>query len=297
MIFATIDQIPSKMFTTKYELANDQYAEEEQYVNAIESRRKEEDMVFQLPFTEYFGDGGGHHKMQDYDNGRLYLHSHKTRWTWGSVSARDGGWWKTTAQLPEEELIQKILLAGFTGISIDTHGYSDDAKLKTLQKVTGIDPILSSGGRYAFFDLVPKIEKMADFLNSSDAAFLRLKILNSLFPNYNVGVYEAEKSGDTSWRWCRQKCAIWLKNALNTPRKIRLHIKVKSTGPKDVTFLYMDTKNELVSETTASIDIVLKPLFNHRFYLESSGERVFAPNDSRKMYFQILEFNIEELKF
>lgn len=159
LLFIPIDQIPTRLFKDFYETSKSQFFEEQGFVQQIENGHKSEQMIFQLPYAEFFGDGQDLNKMRDYDSARLYLHSRAARWSWGAVSQRDRGWFKNTSRLPAEILKEKIIFAGFTGLSIDTFGYKTDEKINEIKKVFGEPSFLSSNGRYLYFDLTEEGEK------------------------------------------------------------------------------------------------------------------------------------------
>jgi phosphoglycerol transferase len=297
MGFALLDQVPSRFFANGYALAQSQFNEESEFVQRIEGRQPKADMIFQLPFTEYFGDGQELNKMQGYDNGRLFLHSTKIHWSWGSVSARDGGWWKRTAQLEPQKMIQSLLLAGFTGISIDTFAYKEDSLLANLQKEIQSPPIKSVNSRYAFFDLEPLRLKNKGYLESKEAEISRRELLFPLFPIYSAGVHDAETDGVKTWRWCKSKCEVWIKNGLNKSRKARVLININSAAAQSVSLHFAGTEKILTSRVSEMIELDLPANSNTRLYFKDSGKRVFAPSDSRKLYFQLLNFEVTELPF
>jgi phosphoglycerol transferase len=296
-IFAVFDQIPTYLFRNGYALAQSQFQEEKAFVQQIEQRHTGPDMIFQLPFTEYFGDGQDLNKMQGYDNGRLYLHSIKTHWTWGSVSARDGGWWKKASQLPAAEMIHVALLAGFTGISVDSFAYKDNKLLEGLEKNLGSQAVWSSQRRYAFLDLTSLLEQQKTFLSSPEAELERVALLSPLEPIYQAGVYQEERSDDgKSFRWCKKTCEIWIKNSLSVPRKIQISLLVNSLQPQAVSAMVDGRRVPVNSEEVTQLEAELDPMTYKKISLESTGPRIVAPSDPRKLYFRVQSFELKEVK-
>ncbi|MEO6988944.1 MAG: hypothetical protein ABI239_09905 [Aquihabitans sp.] len=134
------------------------HASDRAFVADIEAQMPDGTAIFQLPvlaFPEVKAPG----QMVDYDPLRGFLADSGTlRWSYGSVKGRPSGDWQThlrdyvgpVAGLPG------LLGLGFTGLWVDTYGYTDDgAEIAQIADVVGGKPLTSPDGRFLFFDLRP----------------------------------------------------------------------------------------------------------------------------------------------
>jgi hypothetical protein len=95
---------------------------------------------------------------------RPYLHSEDLRWSYGAVKGRPvGDWTLTASQLPTERLTVALGAAGFGGIHVDRFGYTGEevAELEaTLERILDTEPMVSSDGRFAFFDMSDFVDRL-----------------------------------------------------------------------------------------------------------------------------------------
>jgi len=64
-------------------------------------------------------------------------------------------WQVKVATSEPADLLDHLFFTGFTGLLIDGYGYhgEGEAIMEIYQNLTGIEPVISKDGRYAFFDL------------------------------------------------------------------------------------------------------------------------------------------------
>ncbi|MEO6630056.1 MAG: hypothetical protein ABIP03_15985 [Aquihabitans sp.] len=135
-----------------------QHASDRAFVADIEALMPDGAAIFQLPvlpFPEVKPPG----LMLDYDPLRGFLADNGTlRWSYGSIKGRPSGDWQTylrdyvgpVAGLPG------LLGLGFTGLWVDTYGYTDGGvEIAQISDVVGGEPLTSPDGRFLFFDLRP----------------------------------------------------------------------------------------------------------------------------------------------
>jgi phosphoglycerol transferase len=99
--------------------------------------------------------------MADYDPLRGYLHSTNLRWSYGAIGGRHtDAWLRDLESRPIEDIAEGAAAAGFSGIYLDRAGYSDRAaELESrLRALLARQPIVSTDGRYAFYELSPIVE-------------------------------------------------------------------------------------------------------------------------------------------
>ena len=164
----------SSDFVPDYAELQNRFQMERKFVADIEASLPPGAMIFELPNVD-FPEAKAIFGMQGYDELRGYLHSHSLRWSAGAMRGRPESEWAsrnglgstpahssvtssqplaTELQLPPHAL-ENLVLAGFIGIYLDRHGYSDDgvAIMGQLQSLLGVAPIQSENRRLAFFSL------------------------------------------------------------------------------------------------------------------------------------------------
>jgi hypothetical protein len=93
--------------------------------------------------------------MVDYDPLRGYLHSDDLYWGYGGTRGRAADWQAQVVQQATPKMLDAITAVGFDGLWIDTLGYPNHAEeiIAEVKDETGGMPIVSSDGRFVFFDL------------------------------------------------------------------------------------------------------------------------------------------------
>jgi phosphoglycerol transferase len=139
-----------------YEQIEAQHASDRSFVAAIERRMPDGAAVFQLPvfeFPEVVPPG----KMLDYDPLRGYLADSGTlRWSYGSIKGRPAGDWQIRWRdhLGPVAGLPALLGMGFTGLWVDTYGYTDGGlEVRQITAAFDVEPLVSPDGRFLFFDL------------------------------------------------------------------------------------------------------------------------------------------------
>lgn len=141
-----------------YRLQDRRWNHEQAFVDAIESRMPARTAIFQLPviaFPEVKPPG----KMADYDPFIGYLHDHGSlRWSYGAIKGRPTADWQIQLRdkIGSVAGLPLLLGMGFTGLWVDTDGYTDNGQeVRSLEALLGAQPLRSEGGRYLFYDLRP----------------------------------------------------------------------------------------------------------------------------------------------
>ena len=139
-----------------YRAVEAQHASDRTFVARIERRMPDGAAIFQLPvipFPETQTPG----RMVDYDPLRGYLADNGTlRWSYGAVKGRRSADWQTYLRdrVGPVRALPALLGLGFTGLWVDTYGYTDDgAEVGQIERSTGTNPIRSPDGRFLYFDL------------------------------------------------------------------------------------------------------------------------------------------------
>jgi phosphoglycerol transferase len=148
-----LDQVPPLVLTPVS--WDGQYRIEAAFVRQVEASVPPGAMIFQLPYVP-FPESVPPGRMTDYDHFRAYLHSRSVRWSYGAMHGRAGDrWQRAVAEKPLPEMVQSLVLAGFSGIYLDRLGFADNgaATEAELSRLLGAGPLVSGNGRLSFFNL------------------------------------------------------------------------------------------------------------------------------------------------
>jgi phosphoglycerol transferase len=143
-----------------YDRVKSLYRNDAEFFARVERSLPGSAMVLQLPYM-FYPEGGGVRGMADYDPLRGYLHSTNLRWSYGAIGGRHtDAWLRDLESRPIEDIAEGAAAAGFSGIYLDRAGYSDRAaELESrLRALLARQPIVSTDGRYAFYELSPIVE-------------------------------------------------------------------------------------------------------------------------------------------
>jgi len=124
------------------------------FVGALERRFPGQAMVLQLPFRTYMNESAGA-RMQPYDHLKLYLVSHRLRWSYPALSNEQNRWQQAASRLDPGRLAQQLAAEGFAGIVIDRFGYDDDAAAVVAAIGAELSPgdVVASTDRFIAFDI------------------------------------------------------------------------------------------------------------------------------------------------
>jgi len=271
------------------------------FVNRIEAAVPSGVMIFQLPYVA-FPENPPINQMQDYEHFRPYLHSKKLRWSYGAIKERGtANWQMTTANLPADQFLEAISLAGFSGVYVDRKGYTDDgadleAKLRSLLEV---DPLISGNKQMSFFDLGPYNSKLAAKYGGTLPSQRQLA-LSPLTPEWTAGCSALEGQAELNWRWCSSAGELVINNALNQERRVRLEMGL-ATGYEEPANLTLS--GDLISEqlkinikpTVYSKMLTLPPGI-HTLRFVCDAKLLYAPSDGRSLVFKVMNFSLQEMR-
>ena len=125
------------------------------FFSEVEDALDEGDMVYELPYMD-FPESPAIYGMADYEPGLGYLYTSSIRWSYGGLRGRntsakslniDGG--------QSDRFVNELLLAGFSGVYIDTKGFDDggEAVLSFYSDYLGLTPIVSEDQWLYFYKL------------------------------------------------------------------------------------------------------------------------------------------------
>ena len=157
LAFGIWDGIPPQR--ESYAAIEARHANDRDLVGRIERQMPAGTAIFQLPVIP-FPEEPPPGKMLDYDHLRAFLadDGSSLEWSYGSIRGRPNSRWQLYLRdrVGPVGALPALLGMGFTGIWIDTFGYTDGgAEARQIQDAVGVEPLVSSDGRFLFFDLRP----------------------------------------------------------------------------------------------------------------------------------------------
>jgi hypothetical protein len=128
----------------------------ELFVRQLESRLPDGAIVLQLPFRTYLNDEGIA-RMQPYDHLKLYLVSHRIRWSYPALSNDQVLWQQAMARLDPRSLSSQLAADGFAAVVVDRYGYADNgaAVIAAIGPGFGGNTLIAETERYVALEIRP----------------------------------------------------------------------------------------------------------------------------------------------
>jgi phosphoglycerol transferase len=236
-----IDQCFIPNFVKNYQLYLHSYNNDRRFAGEIEKILPEGAMVFQLPFMS-FPENGPINNMVDYDQIRPYLHTSDLRWSYGDTVGRMASDWnQTTANLPTEQMMQRLAATGFSGIYIDRFGYLDAEKEieEKIRPYVKIAPIVSDDQRFVLYDIRTYVNDYRSIFDDNQwrsISAMALKPPSKITPSGECWSIEGEASDQ--WIWCGNRGELVVVNHEAKDRNIILNLSI-STGTGEDALLFI----------------------------------------------------------
>ena len=132
------------------------YAQEQEFVGRIEKKMPNGSMIFELPYFIY-PEGGMRVNMNSDEQFLGYLHSTSLRWSYGALPYEKASILnQRLSKLEPEKMLRKLRKHGFSGIYINSKGYTIDEFLVlsgAIEKLTETKPLVSEDGNLYFYDI------------------------------------------------------------------------------------------------------------------------------------------------
>lgn len=122
------------------------------YTSAVEQHLAKGCAVLELPLVPY-PEYPAINRMSDYSHLWTYVYSDDLRWSYGAMKGTPLGEWGMDAADDPAQLLVRARAAGFCGIQVDTWAFANMSEGVDEQTAFGDPDIVSSSGRWAFFDL------------------------------------------------------------------------------------------------------------------------------------------------
>jgi len=154
LALGVLDQT-SPSFVPPYGALADTFQSDRQFVQTVEASLPPGAMVFELPHLSFF-EGLPVNRIGEYEPLTLYLQSRQLRWSYGAMKGRDADDWQLDLlDRPLEDVVERLAIVGFAGITVDREGYADEGSdiERRLAALLQTSAVQSTNGRYVFFDL------------------------------------------------------------------------------------------------------------------------------------------------
>jgi len=301
LVLGILDQTGKGVyFVPHYAAFRSENASDADFVKRIEAAVPGGVMIFQLPYVE-FPENLPVNLMQDYEHFRPYLHSKTLRWSYGAIKERDNARWQmSTANLPTDQFLETISLAGFSGVYLDRKGYLDNgAELEAkLRSLLGIEPMVSANNQMSFFNLGGYNSKLAERYGG-ELESKRQMLSHPLTTEWTGGFSGLEISAENNWHWCSSQGELVIDNTLGEERKLKLEMSL-ATGYEELANLSLD--GPLVSEKlkinmkpTAYSKTITLPPGRYVIRFACDAKRIHAPSDKRSLVFKVENFSLQEM--
>jgi phosphoglycerol transferase len=225
-----------------YEVLQETFQTEDDFVRLIEASLPAGAMVFQLPYVP-FPEATPLCRLHPYDHLRPYLHSRQIHWSFGAYRARAADRWQShVSHQPPAVMVESVTLAGFSGIFLNRNGYPDAgaALEKRLAHLLGADPKLSNDGRWAFFSLAAYRERLQARLSAPEWDAARRRVFDYVGQTWSHGFSFLEGTENERWRWCAARGELHLDNPTSLPRQVTVEAAF-STGHLTPAHLWIES--------------------------------------------------------
>jgi phosphoglycerol transferase len=301
LLFGGVADQTTPLFVPAYARWHQDYREDEEFVRRIEAAVPAGTMVYQLPYVQ-FPEEGPTHDMVDYDSFRPYLHSHMLRWSYGAMRERPGdAWHRDLLTRPLAERLSLLALAGFGGVHIDRAGYADHAAAleADLASLLGVKPLVSSGERFAFFDMAPYNLALRRQFSEEDWQRRREAVLHPVTFRW-LGTFhnlEGSEAGGL-YRVCSRSGQVEVTNPFPQPRRVTVQMTCTTHVPGN---WHLDIEGTLWRETvpvrtdghslTKGLTV---PPGTHVLRFTCDAPLVPLPDDRRPVVFRVVSFTCRE---
>ena len=170
LTFGIYDQVPGSYALTAGSDREQEFFAQDVYFKQIEQQMPAGSSIFILPDIGGFPHSYPPGKIKGLDSLKPYLHTKDLKWSYPTMKGRFWDNWQTAVSLSyPSDLLGHLFNTGFTGLLIDGYGYSDggEGTVKIYTNLTGVTPLKSNDGRYAFFDLTGYMEKKKGGMTSA----------------------------------------------------------------------------------------------------------------------------------
>ena len=278
------------------------YADDRTFYQCIETHL-DGGTVFQLPFNDYpEGVLQRGTAMGGYDHARGYLHTTRTRWSFGAMKGREVDQWQrevAAAEVPE--MLRRLVLRGIDGLVIDWRTYSPAAS-EALSKSVSVELRAATatawhpGNFQSFYDLRPYRDRLKADLGGRYGELARAEV-EAVRVLWFDGFASFEPLGrEDAHRWCARRGEAWLVNPSDRTKRVTMTMVARTESAVPTTLSVTgDTWCEALPIDAASGShavTVEVPPGRHRVGFACPPPRDWVPRDARRHVFFLAQFRL-----
>jgi len=207
-----------------YDAIKKQYMAEDEFAAQIESRLPKNSAIFQYPYFP-FPENGPVARLPEYAPMIPYLHSKTLRWSYGAIKGRRAdAWIASVASLPAAEAVEKLALAGYSGVYVSRDGFGDHGTAieQSLVSLLGTPIAVSANRDRLVFTLVPRVDSLRAKYGPDELRQRQLDVLSPMYLAWRDGFYPPEKVDQSERVWCQARGRFVIENPSSRPKHVVL---------------------------------------------------------------------------
>ncbi len=239
IIFASIDQIPKDVamgskfnpeigkYETTISSVKQLYEEDERFIRNIENISLTGTKILQFPIMS-------NTQSSSYPNGntsaytqmRPYLHSNgNLYWSYGSIVGDTTDYWLRNLNKIEnfEKQIDTAVVYGFTGVYVDSKGYTEEELkniLDIMNEISIDEPVVSENQELYYWDISNYAENYLSTLNDEELESIQQQM--SLYYGFEKGCISTQKDENDTLSYLDKEASISFYNFEDTSYAVLL---------------------------------------------------------------------------
>jgi len=279
-----------------------QYEADGTFFRGVESRLGG-GVVFQLPFNDYpEGTRQQGTPMGGNDHARAYLHTARTRWSFGAMKGHEADrWQREVAAAETPEMLRRLVLRGFDGLCVDWRPYSAadaQALARSVQAElrVGGPALAHEAGELAFYDLRPYRDRLQSELGDRYAALARAEA-EAVRVLWFRGFASFEPPGrEESQLRCARRGEAWLVNPSARTRRVTMTAVARTESMLPTTLsvggaVWAESFPIDAASGTHAVTVEVPP-GHHRVTFDCPPPPDWSPVDSRRHVFSLSQFRL-----
>lgn len=259
-------------------------------------------MVFQLPYVAW-PEAPTVGRLFSYEHARGYLHTDTLRWGFGTMKGRAlDEWYRKVSAQPPEQLLERVVKAGFEGLLLDRRGYAparaDAVEQQFARTLGAAAKVVHKDGQQIVFDLRPYRDWLKQNVGRSWDEECR-KERQPVTAEWLAGFASFKEPG-YEWlhRWCKADGVAVFVNPTDGPKtvKCRFHVRTTAAEPTTLTVRGAPVWDEVLEINNATAvqtrEFVIPP-GRTTIAFHCDPPSTFIPSDSRKLFWFLAGLKIE----
>jgi len=295
----------SNTFVPKYTEIKESFLRDKSFFRELENQLPAQAMIFQLPYLAFPEAPPPSSKIGSYGLLKGYLHTQNLKWSFGSMQGRNGDWHQWVSQKEIPQMLSVLVATGFRGVCLSRDGYLDRgiAVESIINQYLGSQhsKLIENSENVCFdLDQINKIYEKTfskperDYYHQLISTPLEQESLDFIWQA--EGFYPEEQDSSSKWRWAKQRATLEIRNSSISNQDRELKIKF-ATGWTETSKLDINSDlfqesievNQIPKEYKIKVSI---PPGKHLINFFSDAKQVNAPQDSRILFFKVINFKI-----